>query len=93
MVKIIQEQIGNKISPVFVYSMHTYYDCVCDCTCSYLYVHVGVLQGSGEVKREGGDGSLVTPVTEPPKHMGENMHVFECLQDFDAVVASQVGTS
>ena len=56
---------------------------ICMCTC--------VLIGSSTVvKTEADDGSSSTPVTEPPKHMGENVHVFECLQDFDTMVASKV---
>ena len=57
------------------------------CVCCY------TVGSSCEVKREGNDGSSAAPVTEPPKHMGENVHVFECLQDFDTRVASKVGTS
>ena len=56
----------------------------------YMYVCCYVVGSSVEVKREGDEGSSAVPVTEPPKHMGENIHVFECLQDFDTKAASKV---
>ena len=55
--------------------------------CVLLYFTIG---SSVAVKREGDEGSSTVPVIEPPKHMGENVHVFECLQDFDTKAASKV---
>ena len=55
--------------------------------CVLLHCTIG---SSAAVKREGDEGSSTVPVIEPPKHMGENIHVFECLQDFDTKAASKV---
>ena len=30
------------------------------------------------------------PSAPPPQHMGENVHVFECLTDYDMKVANKV---
>ena len=51
------------------------------CVCPYI-----------EVKQEEDPGDQSTDqCPSTPKHMGENVHVFECLTDYDTKVPSKVG--